>query len=1280
MTEWIDDMEYKKTLILNCTSLSEKLVLDFLEEAKDYEVLVVSYEIDNLNTSNLLTLSKDYNFNNFDIYVPKTKNIDEIKSKLSDLKEESIVFILGLEKIFLNTTQSEFQIKSGTKLFNYHSYENIDTIQLISFIEDLYKQYNFHFLFLLQTNISVSERITTELEKYDIEILSIKYENDNSKDIQKDIFKALENTTYEEALTLLEEYKSTLDEHSIRNLQVMIWQQHGLQDKAIKFLKEKFEILHNSEKKQLADLYYFDEKYHEAYNITSSIFKENPLTIGLNTLFLNTAIKLSKFEEIYEQVLEVDSKDIKVLEICADYFTKDGTFDTAIKFRNELFSITKEPYHLLLSVILEFENDSPINGHIAEQQISNAIAGYDDKVLDVEKSYRIGRIWFEVYNSPYKAYYHFKNVLKICNNIHAIDSAKYRMKLLGNHGYSNKIIKESYQKKYPDKLPIMRVNELNNSLLILTHDNHGYLTWQNFIDDSQTQQIWKKYLSTKTIDILRKLDGKISIEDTHKSIMFNDFKDNELIKIVTMYKNTSLSSEQITLIKESSEALIAQSQNILEQIWVRYYIANFFIHTGEMQLANNHSISLWHFANRIDDKGTSKISRLLGTLLWGVSQYKNGKEIEGITCIVSTIEHFIEIQELVPFLEDGLGILNIWVQGNKDLFSKTDFDFFIQFFKRLTPKNAKQNEVYEYIAKEDWSAISNLLGHKVYNTQQYDSQWALDFYHYVLATAKSKQLTIDFDLIMNNIENLIYALVMRKDQRAKLLNWFAELIFMDSHNKYSPVERWKTSLKLLTISIQDLEEKRKKLKNTYERAFISDENRMIYELYLRVNIILFKGKMYSNDIEKFKIIQNILDGFDYLSLRTQKEKKINKSGAKITEPLEKIEKEYLQLIDDLSQYSAKNFKEAFLSIEYEEKSKRYAELRKSLEDQHPIYMNDSHYEQIPIQIIQSKLEYDEIYYQYIDAKMFVCYLVITKDLIDFGFINNKSEFDKKDIEKLAYQIQSFTSSTQYDIEKIEESYFNLCLHFFEPLLEHVAKNKYKKVYINHDLSLPFISSNLIRLHDKWLVEDIDCIVNLVSRNYFFDKNLSKQCEFSIANIGKKSDKQFVEVNQWISSNEIRSQKNIENFENNLANVTGAMESNKTNSLLIISHGNQGTNQNVLTGALSINGEKKTYTIDDFKFIDGLECVAFISCSGGSLSIGEQETSNTIISSILSKNINSVILCRWDVFLEPSLKIIEKTMGTDKNIEEALNNGIKEYIRQNQTMHPTYWAGIEVWKT
>ncbi|MGB1242602.1 MAG: hypothetical protein ACPG49_08775, partial [Chitinophagales bacterium] len=40
---------------------------------------------------------------------------------------------------------------------------------------------------------------------------------------------------------------------------------------------------------------------------------------------------------------------------------------------------------------------------------------------------------------------------------------------------------------------------------------------------------------------------------------------------------------------------------------------------------------------------------------------------------------YYELEEVIPFLEDGLGILNIWIQSNKTLFLFEDFNFFNQF-------------------------------------------------------------------------------------------------------------------------------------------------------------------------------------------------------------------------------------------------------------------------------------------------------------------------------------------------------------------------------------------------------------------------------------------------------------------------------------------------------------------------------------------------------------------------------------------------------------------------
>ena len=1009
-------MKRKKILILNSTNLSDNLIFDLLKDAKNYDIYLISYVSNFLDIKKIEQLVQKFNFNSFNIYEPRTKGIHEIEEYLKEIQEGSIILFIGLEKIFLNTSSNASQFRNGTKKFNYFSYDNIDSKDLISFIENLYDKFKMHFLFLLQSSIKVSERIVTDLESYAIEILSINYKNDN-EDIQSMILNSLKSATYEESLLLLDKYKLQLTKTSIRSLQIMIWLNHGLKDKAIDFLKINYENLEDNEKKQLADFYYFDEFYSEAYTISYSLFKKNPFIIGLNALLLKTAIEVNKLEDIYEEVIAYSSDDIKALEICADYFSKDGTYTKAIEFRKRNFNISKETTQLLLIEMLKIKEDTPSNGNIAEQQILNVLIPYDnDEILYIEKSFRLGVMWFEKYKSPYKAYYHFKNVLKTCNNVHAVDAAKNRMMLLSNHGYSNKIIKYGYQKKYPDKLPTIRINELLNSLLILTHDDNGYIIWQNFIDYSQTIEVWKKYLAKRTIIELNKIDKDIKKEDVEKSSIFTKFKNNELIKMARLYKGEQLSHENILIIKEAAESFIAQVESIIEQIWIRYYIANFFIYIGEMQLANNHSISLWHLSNRIDDKNDSKIARLLGTLSWGIAQFKNGKEVEGISNILVTLKHFIDMKEVLPFIEDALGILNIWIYNNKKLFDNESLDFFIKFYKRLTPENAKQEEIYEFLANEDWEGIYNLLGYKIYNVEEYNSQWAIDFYYYVIATSKLKNITIDFDLLMNNLDNLVIALLPRKDQRAKLLYSLSELIFINSRNKYSAEERYKSSLKLLNISIKDLEDKRKNLKNIYERSFISDENKMIYELYLVVNIILFKTNSYQNKIEESELVQNIFDSFDYLSLRALKERKQNKSQMHISKELEEIEKEYLLLVEDMSQFTTKNFKNAYLSEEYKKKSERYGTLRKVLEKDHPYYRNDLSYRKIPMVVIQSNMMKDEVFYQYIDTKFFICYITITKDFIDFGFIENKHNYSEEKIELLANEIQNFTSQTKYNIE------------------------------------------------------------------------------------------------------------------------------------------------------------------------------------------------------------------------------------------------------------------------
>jgi hypothetical protein len=240
---------------------------------------------------------------------------------------------------------------------------------------------------------------------------------------------------------------------------------------------------------------------------------------------------------------------------------------------------------------------------------------------------------------------------------------------------------------------------------------------------------------------------------------------------------------------------------------------------------------------------------------------------------------------------------------------------------------------------------------------------------------------------------------------------------------------------------------------------------------------------------------------------------------------------------------------------------------------------------------------------------------------------------------------------------------------------------YKKIYINADLTLPLLSSNLIRLENSWLIQEVDFILNVTNKNYFIDRNDKERFDFKVATLGKKSDKQIIETMQWINQCDFKKSIFIDEFEEHINTVNNILEKSDSNSLLLISHGIQGSTSSNLTGALSIDGDNRSYSIDDFPFITNLDCIYFLTCSSGSFSRGEHETSNSLINNILSKDICNAILCKWDVFLDASLGISENLikLAQKRGIEYALNQSLRMMLKNKKWEHPVYWAGIELWK-
>lgn len=1256
-----------KVLILNSTKLTQEFIAKTLYNYKEINILIINYSIDIDESSITQTLSSK-KFKSFKIFSPKTKNIEVIKNKVNELKEDDIVLVMGIENLFIDTAKNTYTLTSKNKTTNYKSNSDIDFIEVMSFIDYLYES-NTNLLFLFTSQENISQKVIKELEDYDVYIL---YEDNSNEDeliqIRQKIIKAINETPYLEAIEIIEKHKTNLAPSSYRQAKVSIWLKHGYTDKAITLLTDNYDSLHPHEKVSLGEVFYYKGKYHEAFNIIKPLFEENPLIINIPFLMSKLSIELNCFDEWYQKIIEVNNQDVKVLDVGANYFTKEKNYKEAINLRNQLFSITQDPSHLLLIEVLKVEEEKPKDGKVIEQNIAKVINNYKGNVhLESEANFKLGEIWFYDYKNLKKSFSYFKKNLKAYNASFSFDSVKYCMQLLSTQNYIEQIQPKN---SHPDKVPNMRVNILLDSIIILTHDNEGYIIWEDFIDKAQSIEIWEKYLSKKLMSTLKKLDKDLIQSYIEKASIHNEPKELEYAIAVRGYFDAGC--EEDGTLKSIADAMLMHTSSIKEKIWTRYYLAINLIQEGEMQSANNQAISLWHLANEIqNNEQLSKLARYLGILSWGILQTKNHKYIEGISCIMVTIEYLInEEQEVYPFIENTLRVLNIWIVENQDLFSVNEVAIFNDLFKSLVP-NQEKNNISQLAQKSDWNTIYNELGYKIYNAQVFNSEWGLDFYYYNLAALNLNKF--DLKLVLANIYNLIEALSSRLDTREKLLYGMSYILFKSPNTEDTFKQKYIACLQLLSMAIEDIEKKRKQFTNSYERAFLSDEHRKTYKLYLTINLIFYKMNIFFPSEQKLAL--NIINTFDYVSPRTIKEQKENLLNTNLTDEIKKIEKEYKVLYGAMSLFSLNATKEDYLTKEYKERSNKYLKLKKILEEKHPAYKQDSYFESIPIQLIQMSLAEDEIYYQYVDTGMFIASFIITKKFVSFDL--NKNTKLTKDIDILSKELQGFTKSTLFYIDEIHNTYFQLSKKYFGLLLSIYDKHKFKKIYINPDLTKPLLSSNLIRLKNNWLIEEVDFIVNITSKNYFIDRNESRKTNFKIVNMGKESNKQMKETQVWINKDENRKNIFIDDFENNFNKISLTKE----NSLLIVSHGIQGTFDNNLTGSIQIDGANKSYTIDELKFLNKIDCIYFLTCSSGSVSIGEHETSNSILNNLLSKNVNSAILCKWDVFLDVSLEISDTLINLSQNmpIDYALNQALRETLANRKYQHPVYWAGIEIWK-
>lgn len=1259
-----------RTLILNYTSINDKSLLKILKGgiggAKCKNITILNY-LD----INLAFLEEFLLGNNFSVNIINVKSTDVywVINVLNKKLEDELIYIIGVEQLlFFNKKRITTHCSSFR--FNVRNDNDFNLTPLKNYLEMLLEKINSHLLMVLNLTQDITERILEEFKDYDIEIPVLNYHENNKIYYGKnEVLDAINNKSLEEALLKIDEQKSVFAEETIRQQKIAAFLKNDYIDKAYEILLENYNDLESSEKIILAELYIQRNDFEKAFDLGSQVYADNRFVRGLSNIILRSLKKMNKeYVEWAEEFLENNPNDIIALEMLSQYHLDNRAFEKAIKGKKQLYKLTNYVGYFIQERVCVVLSNPPLTGHIAEDVIMSYMP--KDLALDIkiELNFQLGLIWWDLYKSPYKSYNYLKNVSCCYNNPRSVIASEKIMGLLKNHSYSKRIIKS---KRDPFRLSNLRVKELINGIINLSKKIHGYNIWEDFIDQSQTLIQWRTSLKQRVIRDIVELDKENISELKEKSFLLSGRKDKmKAFQLVHSVKGNESTSANREFVVENSDKLIAISESPEEQIWLRYSYAILFVSSGKYQSSNNYAITLWMLANTIKNSERSELARCLGTLAWGICQFKNGKDIEGISAIISVLKVFVQLGEVGAFIEDGLEVINRWL-SQKNFISESELKAFKIFYKQFTiHKDNTRSLISDLVVKGEWNEIYDSLGLNVYNPLKYDSNWAIDFHHFITASAKMDK--VDLSLIINNYTNVISSLSTRLDVRPKILYILSDILLKESIKKDVLDVNILTCQKLLDVAVSDLENQRNLFKNTYERAFLSDSNRDVYLQYLQVNSMIITLR----ENENFKIFLNVFRAFNYLSFRTIKEKRLFNQDTVLSDELRKLEIEYDELLQKLIKKSL-NKKEYSLDT-YQRQTKRFLEIQKVLEEKHPSYKFDPCFKQVRIPQIQMKMQDSEVFYKYVKVELGFCYLLITKNEIETGYLPSDVYVETNVCSNLIKRFKegSFSKETEElisDCNKISDFYF-------KPLLNRIdnVDNKYN-VYISPDLSIQYLSSNLIRSKNKWLIENVKSIVNVIDYNYFIERDEEKRINFGVTTIGKGKDAQIIRARKWCDGFNF-----IDEFEVDIKKFNEKLNKENITGLIILGHGISETHNDKITGSISIEGNTRSWAIDEIsEGIKELNLIVFITCSSGSLSFQEYETSNSIIAKILKEDISNVILCKWDVLLDPSLIIMQKMIEfyrEGKNIQESLCMSIGNLLDENDLWrHPGCWAGIELWQ-
>lgn len=1298
---------------LTITSLGETLssavtLLPLLSEVVSNNIHVIDYSEDALHSYFLGQHSISEEFyeefiKNARPVVDRTvfvanpvKTFAWIQEYLDTLTSSDIVLINGLDRLlgYKEKTSLISMNYSGLQT-NVHFPEEENWLELAKEIDMLYEK-NEDSLQGLFTTISTNQGcrniiLKTLENSNNMSIISAFSTNESEEyeEFQKKIFEKISKLTLKDALEEIEISKEKLGKKLYSYFQAMVYYNHGNIKEAIRIFESQYDTLLNENKLMLADLHIISNNKSRAIKIISELFQKDRYLKNLFPTILRIYDSSDHENHIHwlELGLKFDPNNPAIIEHNANRYNNTNQYDKASEEFRKLEKLLEKPYYELLAIISDILHD----GNMKDIEINKLV--YEFLALHPElKNEALFRL--SVYYTKYKeSYFLAYKALSDCDldlgQPRAEDLAELKLNIL----IDDKKVAKALGKLKPykndadaKKINTERSKELINCIGILAAKNNGYLTWRNFIDECQSDSIWNTSLYDRLKDAIlniNKLDindildksfiSRIEKVQLSENLEGDITKNPQSVVATTIAILRSIKSGELKIgteydsFQEASKSMMTIPEilgNNELRIWSRYYLSIIASTLGEHQEANNYALSILDYYSRVNES-LKNHCLLLGLVSWGNSQYRLGRYSEGIASIIASTKFISLTNEIYPFLEEATNIIGSYLFNIIGNIPKGDFELWSDF------NNNSNNKAFNHFWNIESSSSEDVIAElrdRIEKNENKDSHWAGDIVNLVAAYAGSNNLKNAVEIIKRHYVEAIESLTCRKDIRFQVLYDWSHICFVTSKT----LDDYLLSLKLIELADKDLDDKRN-VSHKEERASIGSSAEKIYRHYIQVCSIVF-GLQEVPDFLKEIMCDKIEKILPKVTPRAINEQKGYFQSRHFSKESLELEKE-LKLANE--EYGAL-FSRNYSSIDLlSKKAESIEEITKRLKEIHPHYMSLKEVESLSFSDIKSYLKDDEVFFQYVVTPLGVTTILLTSDDLKIK-LKPKANIQSL-VNDFSQLIQGPLYEADSDIKTIAEELSRVIIN---ELVELIFQKRIKKVYCMPDFKIGMFPLSIATIDGKYLIDMVDSIANIIDyRVLKKNKSIYKINKVSNRIFGNLQDSELKKINKWLEKKESDSFFLLENKSDELESLDSISKVDKMNTIAIYGHGVSDPNRKLIDGSKGIEGKNCILRLGDVTDkITSMDNMILISCSGGSPSYENIESSYGTWSAIFEKFSGNIISCKWDVPTDSTIELMDElytqSIINKVSIDESLL--IAQRVMKEKYENPKYWSGIEFW--